>query len=380
MGRNYRGARVSVIGALERVPLARVRRALRRRGATLSHRIETDTRITVIAHGAVGRFAQGRLKQVIIQAGSTLLTEYQFLGELGLRPSPPGKRQDYDREAFGTACRLTRRERFWLELFDVLEPRDGFYDFHDLILARQIRMIIDTGVSMPDVIGAAIAFRRAAAREAERRPALPPALAHGELIAGIGTWLTAINREVAKRIDYDDVTLACHLHDLAEAAGRASDWKVAEQIYRRCIAIDENDALAHFDCANAVRHQGRIADAAALYRVAADVDPTLAEAPYELGCMAQDAGQEDEARQHFERTLVRDPQHGDAAFRLAFLHLDRGEHRRALALFEHGLELDGNGRQAEAAAQAAALCRRQLTAELDAARPVPVPETVQQAV
>src|SRR6185312_4884935 len=124
MGRNLRGATVSVIGALERVPLGRVRRALQRRGATLSHRIETDTRITVIAHGAVGRFAQGRLKQVIVQAGSTLLTEHQLLAELGLRPRPAAKRQDYDREAFAAACRLTRRERFWLELFDVIEPTD----------------------------------------------------------------------------------------------------------------------------------------------------------------------------------------------------------------------------------------------------------------
>lgn len=372
MGRNYRGATVSIIGALERVPLARVRRALHRRGATLSRRLEAETKVTVIAHGAVGRLAQGRLKQVIVQAASTLLTEHQFLSELGLRPRNLTKRHDYDREAFAHASRLTRRERFWLELFDVLEPSDGFYDFHDLILARQIRMIIDTGVSVPDVIGAAMAFRRAAAREAEQRPALPAPLAQGELIAGIGTWLAQIDRKLARRIDYDDVTLACHLHDLAEAAGQAGDWKVAEGLYRRCIAIDATDALALLDCANAVRHQGRREDAAELYRQAAEVDPAMAEAPYELGCMAQDGGDEGRARVEFETALVRDPQHGDAAFRLAFLHLDRGEHRRALALFEHFLEIESTGRQAEAARQAAALCRRQLTPELEiAVEPVP---------
>lgn len=375
MGRNYRGATVSIIGAFERMPLARVRRALHRRGATLSRRIEADTRVTVIAHGAVGRLSQGRLKQVIVQAASTLLTEHQFLAELGLRPRGLPKRRDYDREAFAQASRLTRRERFWLELFDVIEPNDGYYDFHDLILARQIRMIIDAGVSIPDVISAAIAFRRAAAREAAQRAALPPPLTQGELITGIGTWLTQIDRKLARRIEYDDVTLACHLHDLAEAAGLSGDWKVAEGIYRRCIAIDPNDALAHFDCANAVRHQGRLTDAAALYRKAADIDSTLAEAPYELGCMAQDAGDEAEARAQFERALVRDPQHGDAAFRLAFLHLDRGEYRRALALFEHYLELESTGRQAEAAAQAAALCRRQLLPELEV---MPEPEAVPQ--
>jgi Flp pilus assembly protein TadD len=377
MGRNYRGATVSIIGAFERVPLARVRRALQRRGATLSRRIETDTRVTVIAHGAVGRLAQGRLKQVIVQAASTLLTEHQFLSELGMRARALPKQHDYDREAFANACRLTRRERFWLELFDVIEPSGGYYDFHDLILARQIRMIIDTGVSVPDVIGAAMAFRRAAAREAERRPALPPPLAQGELIAGIGTWLAQIDRKIAKRIDYDDVTLACHLHDLAEAAELSGDWKVAEGIYRRCIAIDPNDALAHFDCANAVRHQGRLEDAAALYRLAAEIDPMLAEASYELGCMAQDAGDEGEARMNFEKAIVRDPQHSDATFRLAFLHLDRGEYRRALALFEHYLELDSSGPQGDAATQAVALCRRQLAPEIaaqtaaEATRPAP---------
>jgi hypothetical protein len=375
MRRNYRGATVSIIGAFERMPLARVRRALQRRGATLSRRIEANTKVTVIAHGAVGRLAQGRLKQVIVQAASTLLTEHQFLVELGLRPRNLPKQQDYDREAFANASRLTRRERFWLELFDVIEPSDGFYDFHDLILARQIRMIVDTGVSIPDVIGAAIAFRRAAAREAEQRPALPAPLTQGELIAGIGTWLAQIDRKLARRIDYDDVTLACHLHDLAEAAGLSGDWKVAEGIYRRCIAIDGNDALAHFDCANAVRHQGRRADAAALYRQAAEIDPALAEASYELGCLAQDAGDDVEARANFERALVRDPQHGDATFRLAFLHLDRGEYRRALILFEHYLELDSTGRQADAATQAAALCRRQLAPDLEI---TPEPESAPQ--
>lgn len=372
MRRNLRGATVSIIGAFERMPLARVRRALHRRGATLSRRIESDTRVTVIAHGAVGRLAQGRLKQVIVQAASTLLTEHQFLAELGLRPRGLPKQPDYDREAFANASRLTRRERFWLELFDVLEPSGGFYDFHDLILARQIRMIIDRGVSIPDVIGAAIAFRRAAAREAEQRPALPPPLTQGELIAGIGTWLAQIDRTLANRVAYDDVTLACHLHDLAEAAALAGDWKVAEGIYRRCLAIDPNDALAHLDCANAVRHQGRRDEAAELYRQASEIDPSLAEASYELGCMAQDAGDEEQARAELEKTLVRDPQHGDAAFRLAFLHLDRGEHRRALVLFEHFLELASPGRQADAAAQAAALCRRQLTPELEIV-PEPVP-------
>jgi Tfp pilus assembly protein PilF len=366
MVRSYRGATVSIIGALERVPLARVRRALQRHGATLSRRIETDTRFTVIAHGAVGRLAQGRLKPVILQAGSSLLTEHRFLNDLGLRARPRDKSRDYDRVAFAAASRLSRRERFWLELFDVIEPQRGFYDFHDLILARQIRTIIDTGVSLPDVIGAAIAFRRKAAREAEQRPALPPPLADGELITGIGTWLAAIDHKLPKRVDYDDITLACHLHDLAEASGQAGDWKVAGQLYRRCAAIDPNDALALFDCANAVRHQGRIDEAAALYRQAIDVDPTLAEAWYELGCLAYDRSDEGEARACFERALVRDPQHGDAAFRLAFQHLDRGEFRRALALFEHYLELDGDGAQTDAATKAAALCRRQLAPELGA--------------
>ncbi|HEX2114912.1 MAG TPA: tetratricopeptide repeat protein, partial [Alphaproteobacteria bacterium] len=209
------------------------------------------------------------------------------------------------------------------------------------------------------------------AREAEQRAALPPPLANGELITGIGTWLTAIDQKVARRVDYDDITLSCHLHDLAEASGQAGDWKVAEQLYRRCAEIDPNDALALFDCANAVRHQGRIDEAASLYRLAIDVDPALAEAWYELGCLAYDRGDEREARACYERALVRDPQHGDAAFRLAFLHLDRSEFRRALALFEHYLELDGDGAHTDAATKAAALCRRQLAPELGAEAPAP---------
>jgi tetratricopeptide (TPR) repeat protein len=364
MVRDYRGATVSVIGALERVPFARIRRELDRRGAVLSRRIEAGTGITVIAHGAVGRLARGRLEHVIVQAASEVLTEHQFLTEIGIRQRPAGKARDYDRTAFAAASRLSRKERFWLELFDVLEPCDGHYDFRDLILARQIRTIFDAGFKIPSVIGAAIAFRRAAARESWAQLGAPAQLANGELVVRIGSWLTEIDGKVERRVEYEDMPLAGHLYDLAESAEQAGDWQIAERIYRRCAQIDPNDALAQFNRANAVRHQGRVQEAAALYRVATSIDPSLAEAWYELGCMAQDSRDEDGARGFLERALTCDPHHADAAFKLAFAHLDRGQHRRALSLFEHYLLLDSRSAQARTVAQAAALCRRHLTAPI----------------
>lgn len=367
MVRDYRGATVSVIGALERVPFARVRRELGRRGAVLSRRIEANTRITVIAHGAVGRLARGRLEHVIVQAASEVLTEHQFLTEIGIKRRPAGKKPDYDRTAFAAASRLSRKERFWLELFDIFEPHDGHYDFRDLIVARQIRTVFDAGFKIPGVIGAAIAFRRAAARESWKQLGAPTTTADGDLVVRIGSWLTEIDRKAGRSVEYDDMPLAGHLYDLAEAAEQAGDWLIAERLYRRCAQLDPNDALAYFNRANAVRHQGRIEEAAALYRVATSIDPSLAEAWYELACLAQDAGDDSQAGGLFERALACDPHHAEAAFRLAFLHLDGREYRRALALFEHYLLLDSASPQARAADQAAALCRRHMTAQIGAA-------------
>lgn len=360
LARNYCGLRVSVIGAPERFPVARLRRALERRGGSLSRRIETDTQLTVIAHGAVGRLATGRLPTVIFQAGSDVLTEHQFLREIGLLPVPPAKARDYDRTAFAAASRLTRRERFWLELFDVIEPQDGNYDFRDLILARQIKSLLESGIRLPGIIGAANAFRRAARRDQLRQLGSAGTI-NGELVVRVGSWLAAIEDRQRLPFHESDMPLAGYLYDEAEAAGRAGNWATAERLYRKCAQIDPCDAIALLNRAEAVREQGRRQEAMALLLAATEIDPLLSDAWYALAQLARDKGGTGDARSYLDRTLKSEPDHAGAAYDLAVLYFDAGDMNRAVPLFDLAAQ-DPTDERARAARQAAALCRMRAAA------------------
>jgi tetratricopeptide (TPR) repeat protein len=62
------------------------------------------------------------------------------------------------------------------------------------------------------------------------------------------------------------------LHDMADVAERSGNWAAAERLWRDYIAIDDNKAWAYLSLANAIRQQGRLADA----------DTVLAEAQWRL--------------------------------------------------------------------------------------------------
>lgn len=358
MARDYRGLTVSVIGAPERVPLARIRRELERRGAVLMRRIVYDTRVTIVAHGAVGRLASQRLDGVLARAGmrSELLTEHQFLREIGLL-APLEKRREYERAAFSRLSRLAPREQLWFELFDVIEPVGGHFDFPDVVLARQIRSLLDAGLTIPAIIGTAIAFRRAAAQDALGQIGNLVQLPSGEIVVRMGAWLAEIDGQLRLPLDDHAAPVAGELYDMAELAEQAGDWQGAERIYRRCMQADHNDALSHYNCANALRHQGRTQEAAILFARATGLDPQLADGWYNLACLAQDRGDLTTALRQFEKALDCDPNYADALFNLAVLHLDRGEAKSALPLFERYAAQDPHSRWGHAARKAAALCR-----------------------
>ncbi|HEX2113069.1 MAG TPA: tetratricopeptide repeat protein [Alphaproteobacteria bacterium] len=361
--RDYRGLTVSLIGAPERVPLARIRRELERRGAVLMRRIVYDTQVTVVAHGAVGRLAGGTLDGVLARAGlrSTLQTEHQFLRELGLLEKLPEKRRDYERAAFSRLSRLAPKEQMWLELFDAIEPVDGFFDFPDVVLARQVRSLLDAGLSLPSIIGAVIAFRRAAARDAFGQIGNLVQLPSGEIVVRMGAWLAEIDGQLRLPLEDEAPPVTGELYDLAEAAEQVGDWVGAERLYRRCIQVDPNDALSHYNCANALRQQNRAQEAAILFARATALDPQLADGWYNLACLAQDRGDLDTAQRHFERAIACDPNYADALFNLAVLHLDRGKPAEALPLFERYAAQDPHSRWGRAARKAASLCRLYLT-------------------
>jgi tetratricopeptide (TPR) repeat protein len=93
----------------------------------------------------------------------------------------------------------------------------------------------------------------------------------------------------------------------AEAAIAKSDWKTAEDTLDGWLATHPNDGRALFDAGYVADAQGRLDDAAALYRRAIVADPNSFEAHLSLGLLLARQGKPGEARPELETATTLDP-------------------------------------------------------------------------
>jgi tetratricopeptide (TPR) repeat protein len=93
----------------------------------------------------------------------------------------------------------------------------------------------------------------------------------------------------------------------AEAAIVKSDWKSAEAILTPWLASHPANARALFDAGYVADAQGRLEDAAALYRRAVDANPKSFEAHLSLGLLLARQGKLDEARTELAAATTLDP-------------------------------------------------------------------------
>jgi tetratricopeptide (TPR) repeat protein len=93
----------------------------------------------------------------------------------------------------------------------------------------------------------------------------------------------------------------------AEAAIAASDWKTAQNKLDAWLADNPNDARALFDLGYVADAQGRLDDAASLYRRAVAADPQSFEAHLSLGLLLARQGKPDDARPELMTATTLDP-------------------------------------------------------------------------
>jgi tetratricopeptide (TPR) repeat protein len=93
----------------------------------------------------------------------------------------------------------------------------------------------------------------------------------------------------------------------AEAAIASSNWKAAESQLDPWVAANPNDARALFDLGYVADAQGRLDDAAGLYRRAVAADPKSFEAHLSLGLLLARQGKPDQARPELVAATTLDP-------------------------------------------------------------------------
>ncbi|NPV81028.1 MAG: tetratricopeptide repeat protein [Firmicutes bacterium] len=121
---------------------------------------------------------------------------------------------------------------------------------------------------------------------------------------------------------------------LKEAELLPSDFLSRADLYYKAANIYSNRAGRH--------DQPSLNEAIRLYRKALEIDPTLADAHFQLGLALYDLGKFQESAASFRRALELSPGRKDALENLALSYLSMGDQARAMAIYEDLLESDGD--------------------------------------
>ncbi|MFZ5782839.1 MAG: tetratricopeptide repeat protein [Pseudomonadota bacterium] len=361
------GQTLYLVGRLPGLTRRRLDQLVRARGAKLALRPGARVGVIAFGHSAVARaLGDGRVQLPPgLPATAPLVSENVLRRQLGLLEPPPG---DVDRSlGRGEIERLSGLSAnvvACLVLFDVLEPVDERFAWRDLVAAREAARLLKRGISLGDVLEAAVALRRRGGHLAEARLTEGPS---GELLREVAGQLAELSGQLTMRLDVGPAHEPPRsLDDLvteAEAAEETGDHGTAESLYTTAMRADTADPVLPFNLGNVFQAQGRASEAKVAWQIAVARDPAFAEAWYNLALAAEDDGQADLAVAQYRRAVQAQPEYADAHFNLALLLTRLDRCADALPAWERVLELEPTSGQAATAYKASALCRMRLQQE-----------------
>lgn len=119
---------------------------------------------------------------------------------------------------------------------------------------------------------------------------------------------------------------------------RSHDWQDQQAFMRSVVRDAPSSEFGHFFRANLAKDEGRHDEAIREYFVALAINPTLAEAHFNLGVIYQTQGAAEKAEQSFLKVLASDQGHVKTYNNLGVLYATHGRLQEALATFEKGLK------------------------------------------
>jgi hypothetical protein len=290
-----------------------------------------------------------------LNKGTALLSENQFLRRLDLMPPPKPDQRTFTRSDIISRSGIAPEDLRLLILFDILEPSDrNAFGLRDFLLAKSIRRLLTNGLTIVDVL-------RDLARERRSLDCLPPNLfgdGAGRVAVRLGGAVSEIDGQLRLPLPVGEDPSVEALFERAQSAEDLGSWPEAERLYRRCVERDRKDPIAPFHLGNVLCRLGREGEGRLWLRHAAGLDPAFAEAWYNLGLIAESAGDSRTACRHFEEAIAVDPTFADAMFNLAVLRFAAGEHAAAEVLWRRYLEYDPRSDWARKARCGLALCRQ----------------------
>lgn len=176
------------------------------------------------------------------------------------------------------------------------------------------------------------------------------AIGYGRLIAPAEA-LPLADRASQKAVDMDDSSSEAHVAR-GNAFGIQWKWSEAENEFRRAIALNPNNASAHYFYAFAyLMPTNHLEEALEQFRLALALDPLAAIVRTNYALTLMDAGKYPESREQFDQLLQRDPGFPPAHFYLSQMLATQGQWAEAIDTLRSGQASPFSDRSINADAQ-----------------------------
>jgi TolA-binding protein len=358
------GRTLAIVGRLSTVPRRAAVDEVERRGGTVRRDLTRQTAYLVVGGGA-GVLLDGRLQTKLDRAdalGVPVSSERTFLRALGLlsplEPEPAAISRDELARRAGLDAHIIRL----LQLFDVIgAPGDGC-SFRDLITAREVARLLREGT---DLCGILDGVGRIGGQDGtpESHPLARHKLvcdAEGHLVMRTGDRIAELDGQMRLPFPPSHNPSIDALFEEAEDAEQDGDLALAEELYRRYIALDRRDPIAPFNLANVLWEQGRNHEAACFLQLAVSIDPNFAEAWYNLANLMGLEQRAELERAYLMKAVAADPEYGEPVYNIALLHFQAEEYEEAVEWWQRYLKLDPDSEWSRKARKGLALCHQQL--------------------
>lgn len=259
-------------------------------------------------------------------------------------------RQSFSVREISSMLELSAAQVRGLVADGVLDPERGprgkyLFTFQDLVTLRAVSELVREGVPTARVRAAVVALRDQI--EADRELAEATLESSGRAVVvsvDETTWEPETGQilfELAEPDRPPDVeALSQRRHE--ESDRSAGEWYVfadqvettdpvaAEEAYRMAIDLDPTLAEAHLNLGRLLHAAGTVRDALEEYIAARDLDPADATTHYNIGVASQDLGDLAEAMAAYEQAITLAPRFADARYNLAALYEEQGEEALAV--------------------------------------------------
>lgn len=267
-------------------------------------------------------------------------TEDEFLERLGLHQTAGAIRGrhtlgDLSRILEISSVRLRRWLRAGLIQPTAIEFQIAYFDFHQVAFIKQLHELIEKGASLSDI-------GRGIEQAKDLLPDGHSLTSQWSNIERDGRVLLRLRDQLVdqtgqKYFDFESNRDAAPslfaskvkdgIHDLCDQALELEEQGRLEEaacVYRRALELDPEHATLQFDLGNVLFQLGNVKESLAHFRIATEYDIDFAMAWHNLGCVYAHLTEWDDAEQSLRRALSLVPNYADSHFTLAEVMRNQG--------------------------------------------------------